>query len=584
MTSEKLRNDIRKYLPPVLIFTICGTAVMVFLDAFDWFYHHSRRYEAFDYDEIIVFMIFFFLVGMLWVFFRLYQNTTMMTESTRKARGDLRRENPKAGNILPQTASPSLFKSLHKLKLSLSESHKSPLLLLISLALAIAAAETLDMVVLQFLPRMPIYLEAFIDVVFLLIMISPALYFIFFRPLVQQFIIREDAEKELRESEQKFRILAERSPNMIFIFKNDDVVYVNDRCEEVMGYTREELYRPEFGFMTLMGPESKNLLDECFLKHEQGGDIPQLEYTLVSRDGRKIEAIMSCKVIQYEGDDAILGIVTDITRHKQAEEALNRLNLELENRVGQRTAQLQTELEERKRAEERLVEHQRQLRALSSELSLVEEREKRRLATDLHDNVGHSLAMVNNQLGLLQASVSSAENKELLDDIKKLVKESIRYTRSLTSELSSPLFHNLPFESALEWLTEDILEKNGVIVHLKINDTPRFMNESARIVFLKAIREILVNIVKHAEAVNVEISLHKEKNDIVVVIKDDGVGFDFSENSRIATAGHQGLGIFSVRERLAHLNGRFSIDTKPDQGTSVTLTVPEQNYAEEKEI
>lgn len=272
----------------------------------------------------------------------------------------------------------------------------------------------------------------------------------------------------------------------------------------------------------------------------------------------------------------------EVVKRKEAEDALSQLNLELERRVEQRTAQCQEELEERKRAEQELIENQRQLRALSSELALVEERERHRIATDLHDTIGHTLAIVNNQLGLLRASIPVAQDKKLVDDIREGIRESIRYSRSLIFELHSPIFNHLPFVSAIEWLVEDILEKKGIAVHLKANGAPSCFAEDTRAFFLKAIREILVNVVKHATAQRVEISVRTEADDMVVEIKDDGVGFDVSAVSRISPASRQGLGIFTVRERLTQLNGRCSIASQPGRGTSVTLTVPVQKDAAEK--
>lgn len=131
---------------------------------------------------------------------------------------------------------------------------------------------------------------------------------------------RKRAEEVLKESEEKFRNLAEQSPNMIFINKKGKVVYANKKCEEMMGYKREEFYSPDFDFMTLIAPESKNLIRASFTKHKKGKNVPPYEYTLITKKGQRIEAILTSKLINYEGERAILGIVTDITEHKIAEE------------------------------------------------------------------------------------------------------------------------------------------------------------------------------------------------------------------------------------------------------------------------
>ncbi|HEY98277.1 MAG TPA: PAS domain S-box protein [Dehalococcoidia bacterium] len=133
---------------------------------------------------------------------------------------------------------------------------------------------------------------------------------------------RKQNEEKLKESEVKFRILAERSPNMIFINKNGAIVYANKKCEEVMGYTREEFYDPGFNFLNLIAPESKELVKKYFNKHIQGEDVVPYEYTLVTKDGTKIEAIVTTALIKYEGENAILGTITDITEQKKVQDIL----------------------------------------------------------------------------------------------------------------------------------------------------------------------------------------------------------------------------------------------------------------------
>jgi diguanylate cyclase (GGDEF)-like protein/PAS domain S-box-containing protein len=133
---------------------------------------------------------------------------------------------------------------------------------------------------------------------------------------------RQLTEHALRESEEKFRVLGEKSPNMIFINKEGRIVYANEKCEEIMGYSREELYAPAFDFVSLIAPESIDLVMTSFRRHLQGEEIPPYVYTLIAKDGQRIDAIHTTKIITYQGASAILGIITDITEHKRSEEAL----------------------------------------------------------------------------------------------------------------------------------------------------------------------------------------------------------------------------------------------------------------------
>jgi PAS domain S-box-containing protein len=129
-------------------------------------------------------------------------------------------------------------------------------------------------------------------------------------------------EEARRLSEKQFYTLADQSPNMIFINVKGKVIYVNKACEEIVGYRSDEFYTPDFDFMTLIAPESAGIVQEAFRKHLKGEDIGSYEYTMITKDGSKKNVINSVRLIEYGGERAILGVVTDITARKQSEEAL----------------------------------------------------------------------------------------------------------------------------------------------------------------------------------------------------------------------------------------------------------------------
>jgi PAS domain S-box-containing protein len=133
---------------------------------------------------------------------------------------------------------------------------------------------------------------------------------------------RKKSEEALKESEEKFRNLSEESPNMIFIYKHGRVVYANKKCEDLMGYTKEEFYAPTFNFLSIIAPESRKKLNMSYAKHKGGEEVDPYEYTLVTKAGKRINAVITSKLIRYEGETSILGIITDITERKRAEKAL----------------------------------------------------------------------------------------------------------------------------------------------------------------------------------------------------------------------------------------------------------------------
>jgi PAS domain S-box-containing protein len=141
---------------------------------------------------------------------------------------------------------------------------------------------------------------------------------------------RKQGEQALRESEEKFRNLAEQSPNMIFINKAGKVVYASKRCEEVTGYTRDEFHAKDFDFLTLIAPDHRERAEASFGQHLVGQEVEPYEYTLVTKSGRRVEVIIFTRLIDYEGERAILGIATDITEHKRAAEEIQRRALEQE--------------------------------------------------------------------------------------------------------------------------------------------------------------------------------------------------------------------------------------------------------------
>ncbi len=132
---------------------------------------------------------------------------------------------------------------------------------------------------------------------------------------------RVRVEFALKESEEKFRTLAEKSPNMIFINQGGRIVYANEACSEMMGYSREEYYNPDFNFMELIAPENRDEISKYFKEHNTGKEIAPYTSTLITKDGRRLSALHATRLMSYAGKPAILGIVTDVTERIRAEEA-----------------------------------------------------------------------------------------------------------------------------------------------------------------------------------------------------------------------------------------------------------------------
>ena len=213
--------------------------------------------------------------------------------------------------------------------------------------------------------------------------------------------------------------------------------------------------------------------------------------------------------------------------------------------------------------------HQR-LRSLASQLSLAEEQERKHLATALHDQISQALAVINIKLGVLREPLSSVGFDEQVDEIRSLVNQTIQDTRSLTFELSPPVLYELGLEAALDWLTEQVQQEHGIQCTFEDDGQTKPLGDDARGFLFWAVRELLMNVIKHASAQAVTVSVCRDDGQLRVVVEDNGVGFNTSEMERRT----RGFGLFSIQERLTEFGGQFELDSMPGRRTRCTLAVP----------
>lgn len=234
----------------------------------------------------------------------------------------------------------------------------------------------------------------------------------------------------------------------------------------------------------------------------------------------------------------------------------------------------------RKRMERENATYQDKLRFMAAEMSLVEERERRQLATALHDQIGQVLAMAKIKLGALKNVVSVDECHRSADEIRELLEQAINSSRSLTFELSPPVLYELGFETALQALCEKFQQRHGLRIEFVTDREPKPLADDMRILLFRAVQELLVNVVKHARAGSVRISCKRDDARMFIVVADDGSGFDQSAAGARFRDGF-GFGLFSIRERLHYLGGEMTVDSVPGRGTRVTLTAQLQETVKE---
>ena len=231
------------------------------------------------------------------------------------------------------------------------------------------------------------------------------------------------------------------------------------------------------------------------------------------------------------------------------------------------------DITERKNAESKLLIYQEKLLSLASELSLVEERERRSIATDLHDQIGQTLSVIKMRCFALRHDLCSQDHVRQIDEIKEMVKQTIQDTRSLTFELSPPVLYELGLVAAIEWLAEEFQLKHNLKCTVESDKKPKPLSQDIEIVLFRSVRELLVNIVKHAQANKVKIIIRANKNNLRIRVTDDGIGFS-PKMKATRTYKDQQFGLFNITERIRHLGGKFEVDSQSGKGTMVSLVAP----------
>ncbi len=234
---------------------------------------------------------------------------------------------------------------------------------------------------------------------------------------------------------------------------------------------------------------------------------------------------------------------------------------------------LKREIEERHLYEKELDRYHQKLRHLSSELLLTEERERRKIATDLHDSIGQSLAMSKMRLDELTATMPPSDVSEKMEQVSKLIEKSIQDTRTLTFELSPPILYEFGLSAALKWLSEKFSKKYQLNIKFDTIGSVGPKDTALRVMLFQATRELLYNVVKHAHERDVILSLTTTDTAVEITIEDNGVGFDPTIMNTPAEY-DVGFGLFSIKERLQHVGGRFEIDSTPGKGTRVCMVSP----------
>ena len=367
----------------------------------------------------------------------------------------------------------------------------------------------------------------------------------------QEIAERGRMEKALIESESRFRtIIREAALGIALIDQHGRVIEGNPALLAMLGYAPEELRGLEF--TRINHPENAESSWKNFQKLLTGKqDVCRMETRYIRKDGWIGWGRQSISLVREAGGKPkfAIALFEDIT--------------------------------ERRESEDKIRTYQEQLQSLASELSLTEERERRRLATVLHDHIAQLLVVAKGKFEKMQESTLYRSLTKPMDEIRRLIEESIRYTRSLVFELSPPILYDLGFEPAMEWLAEHMQQQYGLVVEVENDDQPKPLDNEARVLLFRAVRELLFNVLKHAQASCAKVYLKRDSEHLQVIVEDNGVGFA-PDKLAAASGKMEGFGLFSIRERLNYFGGRMEIESTPGGATRIIMTLPVQPDQEKR--
>jgi len=393
--------------------------------------------------------------------------------------------------------------------------------------------------------------------------------------------MRKESEEVLRESRMKLEAAMESMSDAVCISdKEGNIIDFNEAAAKLHRFqSKDEFWRSiaEYvGVFEAYFPDGKLAVPEMWparraLRGEAGIDE---ELRILRKDtGESWIASYNFGPIRDSGGNIVGSVTTarDITERRQAEEklrlseeALRQANEQLEQRVRERTLDLQN-------LTEQLEKSRHELRNLASELIRTEERERKRIAGVLHDDIAQILASARMRLDMLH-DIPSDRDKQALTDAKALLFQSIRETRNLMSDIGNPLLFDMGLKLACESLIKQMMERHPVRISCDIREAYKYLNPDMKALLFQVVRELLNNVVKHSQARNAHVKIDMNNGSFRIDVTDDGVGFDPLMLAGPTLEG--GFGLYSLRERLIAMDGNLKIESAPGAGTVATAILP----------
>ena len=392
---------------------------------------------------------------------------------------------------------------------------------------------------------------------------------------------RKMMEEALKSSESRYRRLFETAQDGILIFEAEtgQILDVNPFLAEMLGYSHENLLGKNLWEFGPIKDIEVSKVTSSELKSK--GHVRYEDLSLVTKDGRQIAVEFVCNVYRVDHHDLIQCNIRDITQRKHTE-ALKKSHVELERAVEERTAELvaanrlmKKMLDEGKRKEERIRESRELLRRLLGRLQSLVEEEKMRISREIHDQMGQALTALKLDLSLVRKRMDSeghSKQSAKLYEIERSVNRIIGTVRKFSTELRPGILDELGVIAAIEWMAKDFQKRTGIACKVTIRAVDAISDTIRATAIFRIVQEALTNVIRHAAASLVNVSLEKKGDTLILEVRDNGIGI---AEGRIF--GSKSLGLLGIRERVLMLGGETVIRGKPGEGTLLRVILPMGN-------
>ncbi len=388
---------------------------------------------------------------------------------------------------------------------------------------------------------------------------------------IESLFFRLYSEKALRESEERFNAFMDNSPA---------IAWMRDEQGRYVYFSRTYTRHSGRGLEECRGKTAFDLwpreIAEGFWKIDQevlrtGRPIEVMEEVPTPDGGRSYWWNVKFPFRDASGRRFVGGIGVDMTERRRMEVMLQQTNERLEEQVQARTEELNHTIDQLQSAMRDLEHHAGQLQKLTLEVVQAEDRERRRLAEFLHDDLQQTLAATKFHLSILRTRIEGDKPAlEILEQIKQMVREAIEKSRNLSHELGPPVLYHNQLDAVFEWLAGQMESKHGLVVQVEIRGDVDSDSEPVRSFLYRTAQEILFNTAKHAHVPEAKLRLQRVRGELWLTISDKGRGFDPTSLAETA-----GFGLMTIRERAKLLGGRLLIKSAPGKGSIFFVAVPD---------